>query len=169
MKREPSCRIFLILLATLVGPVAALADHLQVHREFSAAPAISTSLMSPGPRALPAKLSGTPVIDRRADVSSTQSAETSSQDGAASTASSAPAPDDLCSGVTCIDGNPCTSDACDPATGKCVFTPTPGVTCDDGNACTTQDVCNAAGQCARTPTPGVACNNGNPCTRRHTC
>ncbi len=31
----------------------------------------------------------------------------------------------LCSGVTCDDGNPCTTDACNPGNGQCTFTPLP--------------------------------------------
>lgn len=37
----------------------------------------------------------------------------------------------LCEGVDCDDGNECTSDACNPANGKCVYTDRP-----DGAACT---------------------------------
>ena len=46
--------------------------------------------------------------------------------------------DGLCDDVTCADGLPCTSDACDPATGDCVLGP---VDCDDLDPCTT-DVCD---------------------------
>ncbi len=53
-----------------------------------------------------------------------------------------------CQGGTakvCTDGNPCTADSCNPATG-CVFLPNT-VTCDDGDACTGADAC-AGGTCA---------------------
>src|SRR5439155_941916 len=55
---------------------------------------------------------------------------------------------------SCDDGNPCTTDACDPTLG-CTHTPLPGcppcttpADCNDRNACTT-DTCNA-GICANT-------------------
>ncbi len=70
---------------------------------------------------------------------------------------------DACSGGTCTgtaldcdDNNPCTVDACNPASG---CTHTPGGTCSDGDPCT-DDVCNA-GACVSTP---KNCDDGNPCT-----
>ncbi len=60
--------------------------------------------------------------------------------------------------LSCTDGNPCTDDGCNAATG-CTFTPntTP---CDDANACTEGDTCKS-GWCV-----GVAssCDDLNPCT-----
>src|SRR5205823_9640615 len=50
----------------------------------------------------------------------------------------------------CSDGNVCTDDACDPATG-CVNTPNTAA-CTDGNACTTADTC-AGGVCVGGPPP----------------
>lgn len=47
---------------------------------------------------------------------------------------------DLCQEVTCDDGNPCTSDNCDPATGSCFYTPNIKP-CEDGNLCTENDTC----------------------------
>ena len=47
--------------------------------------------------------------------------------------------------LSCDDGNPCTSDACDPASG-CVHGPVSGGACDDGIECTTGDTC-VAGEC----------------------
>jgi uncharacterized repeat protein (TIGR01451 family) len=68
--------------------------------------------------------------------------------------------------VVCNDGNPCTVDACDPATGACTSTP---VVCDDANPCTI-DTCNAAGACVYTPAPsGTSCDDGDPCTTGDTC
>ena len=65
-----------------------------------------------------------------------------------------------CGGAgACDDGNPCTTDTCDPALG-CFNTDVAGG-CNDGDACTVGDTC-AAGACAGTP---VACNDGNPCTK----
>ncbi len=57
--------------------------------------------------------------------------------------------------ISCDDKNPCTTDACAPATG-CVHTPADGAACDDGNACTSGDVCKSAvcagsGACACVP------------------
>lgn len=50
---------------------------------------------------------------------------------------------------TCDDGNPCTTDSCDPDKG-CVYGYPAGIPCDDGDPCTTGDAC-ATGQCAGTP------------------
>jgi RHS repeat-associated protein len=63
---------------------------------------------------------------------------------------------------TLDDGNPCTTDACDPAAG---VTHTPvalGTSCSDGNACNGLESCDAAGQCSGGPAPTV--DDGNPCT-----
>jgi hypothetical protein len=59
----------------------------------------------------------------------------------------------------CSDGNPCTTDGCDPVLG-CVFTPN-AAACSDGNPCTTGDSC-AGGVCL--PGPPLPCDDGNPCT-----
>ncbi|MCB9727923.1 MAG: hypothetical protein H6744_16170 [Deltaproteobacteria bacterium] len=61
--------------------------------------------------------------------------------------------------VTCDDGNPCTEDACDGATGTCAHVPT-SAACDDGDPCTTGDLCQG-GSCNGT---ALACDDGNPCT-----
>jgi hypothetical protein len=74
---------------------------------------------------------------------------------------------DQCSGGTCHgglprdceDGNPCTTNGCDPATG-CTRVDN-GNACDDGNACTTDDVCG--GGLCRAGVPAL-CDDGNPCT-----
>ncbi|MBI5611304.1 MAG: PQQ-like beta-propeller repeat protein [Deltaproteobacteria bacterium] len=42
--------------------------------------------------------------------------------------------------LVCDDGNPCTTDSCDPAQG-CLFAPNAAV-CSDGNPCTQGDVCS---------------------------
>jgi hypothetical protein len=60
--------------------------------------------------------------------------------------------------VTCDDGNICTDDGCDPASG-CVFTNNT-IACDDESACTDNDVC-AGGVCAGTQT---ICDDENACT-----
>ncbi len=52
--------------------------------------------------------------------------------------------DGICGGGSnyeCTDGNECTDDSCDPATG-CAFVNN-AVACDDGNECTSGDVCSA--------------------------
>jgi hypothetical protein len=91
---------------------------------------------------------------------------------------------------TCSDGDPCTSDRCDPALG-CMTSPT---SCDDENACTT-DTCVANIGCVFSPIPcpastvacvasacdpalgcittpagdGTPCNDANPCTTADAC
>ncbi len=68
--------------------------------------------------------------------------------------------------VVCNDGNPCTADTCDPATGACTSQP---LACDDGNPCTTDSCDPSTGQCVFTPTPGAVCNDGNLCTIGDVC
>lgn len=73
---------------------------------------------------------------------------------------------DRCAGGVCLggaaracdDGNRCTDDSCDPASG-CVYGNN-AASCDDGNACTTGDRCGG-GSCAGN---AVACDDLNPCT-----
>ncbi len=55
------------------------------------------------------------------------------------------------------DGNACTTDTCDPATGQITHTP---VSIDDGNVCTT-DSCSPATGVSHTP---VSTDDGNACT-----
>jgi hypothetical protein len=40
---------------------------------------------------------------------------------------------DRCQGVTCNDGNPCTTDSCNPADGSCVYTQSVATSCGSGN------------------------------------
>jgi hypothetical protein len=48
----------------------------------------------------------------------------------------------------CDDANPCTTDACDLATGNCTHVALGvGGACDDGLFCTTGEICDAAGKC----------------------
>jgi hypothetical protein len=62
--------------------------------------------------------------------------------------------------LVCNDGNSCTDDICDPATG-CLSGPKPsGGKCDDGDKCTTGDVCKS-GKCTGAQ---VNCDDGNECT-----
>ena len=98
--------------------------------------------------------------------------------------------------LTCRDGDPCTTDACDSATGTCSFTVAPngtrcqdgelcdGQTChdgkcvagtpvkcaDDGDPCTGQTCVPATGTCEiKTLADGSACSDGNACNGAETC
>lgn len=52
--------------------------------------------------------------------------------------------------LACDDGDPCTTDACDPAVG-CIAPPVAdGTACEDGDPCTVDGACQA-GACASTP------------------
>ncbi len=86
----------------------------------------------------------------------------------------------------CDDGNICTTDTCDTATGNCTHTPTVPASCNDYSACTTDgctdnacthtpvvcddnnictvNSCNSATGCVFTPTVPVSCNDNNACT-----
>ena len=68
----------------------------------------------------------------------------------------------VCAGgdqVNCIDGNPCTDDACDSDAG-CLHAPNQEP-CDDGDTCTTNDVCSE-GECAGGAL--LDCDDLNVCT-----
>jgi N-acetylneuraminic acid mutarotase len=60
------------------------------------------------------------------------------------------------------DGNPCTTDACDPTAGVTHKLLASGSSCSDGNVCNGAELCNATGVCG-SGTPLVV-NDGNPCT-----
>ncbi len=68
---------------------------------------------------------------------------------------------------TCVDGNPCTDDTCDPEKG-CVYLPN-SLPCNDGDGCTLEDTC-VQGQCMGTACAdlGLYCVGGtckdSPCT-----
>ncbi len=94
----------------------------------------------------------------------------------------------------CDDANPCTIDACQPATG-CTSTANDSAPCNDGNACTVGDLCvgkqctagtpltcQAAGQCQtascdlatgqcvpQNKAQGQACDDGTACTSGDGC
>jgi len=76
---------------------------------------------------------------------------------------------DQCQNGTCVgvartcpsDGNPCTSDACQPGKGCTYPAVTDGTNCDDNNACTTGEFCQS-GQCGGGSK--VNCDDSNPCT-----
>ncbi|HTO52498.1 MAG TPA: hypothetical protein VMR50_03845, partial [Myxococcota bacterium] len=69
---------------------------------------------------------------------------------------------DTCNAGTCVGSNPivcndsngCTQDSCNPASGLCVFNPTPlnGTACNDGQLCTIGDACSN-GTCTGSPAP----------------
>jgi hypothetical protein len=61
--------------------------------------------------------------------------------------------------LACNDGNPCTDDACDPASG-CVHVHN-AAPCSDGDACTMDDTCQD-GNCV--PGKPFSCDDGEPCT-----
>ncbi len=71
--------------------------------------------------------------------------------------------DDDCNGSTddvgCDDGNPCTEDTCDSASG-CQHEPLTGTECGDGDVCTLADHCDN-GECLGT---AINCDDGNVCT-----
>ncbi len=63
--------------------------------------------------------------------------------------------------VACDDGDPCTDDLCDPASGACTFAP---VDCTGLNSECAQFACEpTTGQCAPTHSD-ASCDDGNPCT-----
>ena len=64
--------------------------------------------------------------------------------------------------LVCQDDNPCTADACDKATGKCVApSEKDGTECDDGKACTLKDACES-GKCASGKQRD--CDDGDVCS-----
>ncbi|HVU51172.1 MAG TPA: hypothetical protein VHL80_10825 [Polyangia bacterium] len=98
--------------------------------------------------------------------------------------------------ISCDDGNPCTLDSCNGATGCVHVNVANGTGCDDGNACTQTDTCvagvctggnpvacapldqcHAAGTCNPatgtctnpTKSDGAPCSDGNACTQTDTC
>ena len=84
------------------------------------------------------------------------------QDGNACTVGDLCADGVCAAGATksCDDGNPCTDDACDQATG-CAYVANDAL-CDDNNECTTDDHC-ANSKCAGTGS--LECDDANPCTK----
>jgi len=63
-------------------------------------------------------------------------------------------------GLKCDDGNPCTSDSCDPLVG-CGHGTSDGAACSDSNPCTAGDTC-ASGKCV--PAGPASCDDANLCT-----
>lgn len=62
----------------------------------------------------------------------------------------------------CDDGNLCTNDICDTATGTCRWENT-AAACNDNNLCTV-DTCDPRSGCSYTPVPADYCNDTNVCT-----
>jgi RHS repeat-associated protein len=60
------------------------------------------------------------------------------------------------------DGNPCTADSCDPATGVWHTPLAVGTSCSDGNVCNGVEACNGAGTCQAGTPPGT--DDHDPCT-----
>jgi hypothetical protein len=85
---------------------------------------------------------------------------------------------DTCSGgkcqpgavpLDCEDGNECTVDTCDPATG-CVNEVSPEVACDDHNPCTTASCDASKDKCVNTAAPnGTPCEDGDLCSGADIC
>jgi hypothetical protein len=73
----------------------------------------------------------------------------------------------------CGDGNPCTTDTCDPSNESadlfgCLHPPSAdGSTCDDGNQCT-DNRCDGAGQCLSVDN-SASCDDGSFCNGSDTC
>ena len=64
----------------------------------------------------------------------------------------------------CNDGNPCTTDSCDPKNG-CLWAANTGA-CEDGDKCTSGDVCkNGACQQGQAIDVVKVCDDGNICTK----
>jgi len=63
--------------------------------------------------------------------------------------------------TACADGNLCTDDTCDAASGDCAAVPNTAP-CDDGNVCTEGSAC-ADGAC-QLGQPTLNCDDGNSCT-----
>jgi uncharacterized repeat protein (TIGR01451 family) len=63
--------------------------------------------------------------------------------------------------LDCNDGNVCTFDTCNPATGCANVAAGNGVSCADGNVCNGNEICQL-GVCTA-PTP-LSCDDGNSCT-----
>ena len=77
----------------------------------------------------------------------------------------------------CDDSDACTSDSCDPGTGKCAFSPIAGCgegcktdsECpQDGDPCTSAFCDGATGKCA-VKAASDACDDGNACTKGDVC
>lgn len=69
-----------------------------------------------------------------------------------------------CEGVTCPDdGNACTMNRCNAASGECETIPLSDVSCDDGLFCNGNDFC-VDGECTHSGDP---CGGGDTCVEEH--
>jgi hypothetical protein len=80
---------------------------------------------------------------------------------------------ETCRGGSCgagsppnCDGNPCTTDSCDSATGCRQVTVADGTICDDANACSTADT-SSAGGCLGVPAPNPSWGSDVSAARNH--
>jgi len=71
-------------------------------------------------------------------------------------------PPECTSNAGCDDGNRCTNDLCDTATGLCRWENT-AAACDDNNLCTI-DTCDPVGGCKNDPVPLDYCDDQSNCT-----
>lgn len=70
-------------------------------------------------------------------------------------------------GTDCDDGDACTADSCDPATGACLHgQPTD---CDDGDVCTDDSCDPVTGECRNEVVPLRSCDDGDACTSADVC
>jgi hypothetical protein len=60
------------------------------------------------------------------------------------------------------DGNPCTIDACDPATGVSHAPAAAGTPCADADQCDGEEACDGASACVLVVPPAI--DDGDPCT-----
>ena len=79
--------------------------------------------------------------------------------------------DDDCDGQTdesaCDDGDPCSSDACDPVKAACEHSA--AVDCDDQNPCTNDSCDKGSGGCQHKLAAGISCSDANACTIGDSC
>lgn len=87
------------------------------------------------------------------------SVDTTTDTGSTDVTTDTSPPPSPCAGKVCDDGNPCTDDGCEQATGKCGYLPNT-LPCDDTNLCTVGDKCQS-GSCVG---QSKDCDDNNPCT-----
>jgi hypothetical protein len=69
--------------------------------------------------------------------------------------------------LTIDDGNPCTTDACDPTNGVTHAPMVAGTSCSDGNACNGTEACDSTGHCQ--PGTPVVCPGADQCHAAGVC
>jgi hypothetical protein len=118
--------------------------------------ALTSSAVDVGPAGFDA-VSGAGRVDAFAAINAVSIPTTTTSTPTTTTSTSTTTPGPRCVAGGCDDGNPCTDDACDPATG-CQHVPN-AASCSDGAACTVGDSC-VAGQCQ----PGMQATAGTVST-----